>query len=155
VLVAHQLEFVFLPPEDRLLKQHLGRGRIVQASPADAAQVLLVVGDARAQAAHREGGAHHDRVRQVLRGGDELVHRVTNVGACAFRAAPLHDTLEQLTVLAQVDGFQAGADEFHVVALKNASLGHGDRGIQCGLPAKGGEQRIGAFFLDDALDDIG
>ena len=64
--VAHELELVLLPAEDRLLEEHLGGRRVVQALAGDAAQVLLVVGEARAEAAHGERGPHDERVAEVL-----------------------------------------------------------------------------------------
>ena len=47
--VAHELELVLLPAEDRLLQEHLGGRRIAQTGPADAAQVLFIVCEARAE----------------------------------------------------------------------------------------------------------
>ncbi len=65
--VAHELELVLLPAEDRLLQEHLGGRRVVQARPpADAAQVLLVEREAGSESAHRERGAHDQRVAELL-----------------------------------------------------------------------------------------
>jgi hypothetical protein len=47
--VAHELELVLLPAEDRLLEEHLGGRRVAQARAADAAEVVLVVREARAE----------------------------------------------------------------------------------------------------------
>ena len=68
--VAHELELVLLPAEDRLLEQHLVRRRVVQARAGDAAEVGLVVREARAEAAHREGRAHDERVAELVGGGE-------------------------------------------------------------------------------------
>ena len=43
--VTHELELVFLPPEDRLLEQHLGRRRVTEAGAGDTTQVALVIGE--------------------------------------------------------------------------------------------------------------
>ena len=64
--VAHELELVLLPPEDRLLEQHFVRRRVVQARSGDAAEVALVVGEARPEPAHRERRAHDERVAELL-----------------------------------------------------------------------------------------
>ena len=49
VPVAHQLELVLLPAEDRLLEQHLGGRAGLQPGAGDAAQLGLVVRDARSR----------------------------------------------------------------------------------------------------------
>ena len=94
--VAHQLELVLLPAEDRLLEQHLGGRRVVQARAGDAAQVGLVVREARAEAAHRERRPHDDRVAQVLGDGEA---RPRSCARSALRAdsapQPLDDALER------------------------------------------------------------
>ena len=66
-VVAHDLELVLLPAEDRLLEEHLGRRGVLQALAADAAQVGLVVGEARPEATHGEGRPDDDGVAEVAR----------------------------------------------------------------------------------------
>ena len=61
-------------------------GARVQPAAGDAAQVGLVVGDARAAAAHGEAGPHDDRVAEVLDGGEALLHRVADRAAGALAA---------------------------------------------------------------------
>ncbi len=56
-LVADDLHLVLLPAEHALLDQHLVGGRGVDAALDDVDELLLVVGDAAAGAAHGEGGA--------------------------------------------------------------------------------------------------
>ena len=52
--VAHHLQLVFLPPDDRLLDQHLVDGAQAQPARHEIAEFLDVVGDAAADAAERE-----------------------------------------------------------------------------------------------------
>ena len=71
------------------------------------------------------------------------------------RADPLDDLLEALPVLARLDRVDVGADQLDAVLLEHARLVQGDRGVERGLAAEGGEQRVGALLGDDRLDDVG
>ena len=155
MLVAHQFEFVLLPPKDRLLKEHLGGWRIVQASTGDAAQIVLVVGKARAKATHRERRADDNGILQILCRGDAFIHRVADMRASAIGATPFDDTLEQFPVLAKVDGIEVRPDEFDVVPLKNARLCRRNRRVKSSLAAQRRQQSVGALFFDDPLNDLG
>ena len=65
--VAHDLELVLLPADDRLLEEHLGGRAGGEAGTGDPAQVVLVVRHPRAGAAHGEAGSHDHRPAQVVR----------------------------------------------------------------------------------------
>jgi hypothetical protein len=43
----------------------------------------------------------------------------------------------------------------HVELVQHAKVGQRQRGIQAGLPAHRGQQRVGTLFLDDLGDDFG
>jgi len=58
-LVAHDLELVLLPAQDRLLDQHLAGGAGRQAGAGHPAKISFVVGQARAHATHGEAGADY------------------------------------------------------------------------------------------------
>ena len=60
-LGANDLHLVFLPAEHALLDQHLVGGGGVQAAFHDAEELLAVIGDAAAGAAHGEGRADDQR----------------------------------------------------------------------------------------------
>ena len=144
VLVAHHLELVFLPAEDALFEQHLAGGAVLQALADDPAEVVFVVGQAGAQAAHGEGGPDHHRVAEVFGGLEGLVNGVDDVAAGGFGAAAFHHALELLAVLAELDGRDVGADQLHVVLLQHAVLVQGDGGVQRGLAAQGGQHGVRA-----------
>ncbi len=154
VLVAHELELVLLPAEDRLLEEHLGGRRGLQPLARDAVQVGLVVGDARAGAAHGERRPHDDRVAEVLDGREAVVHRVADHAARATLGARRRgdDLLEHLAVLAALDGLDVGADELDAVLLEDAVGVQGHGAVERGLPAEGREQGVGALLGDDLLD---
>ena len=53
-VVAHELELVLLPAQDRLLEEHFSRGALVQAIAHHANQFGAAVREAAAEAAHGE-----------------------------------------------------------------------------------------------------
>ncbi len=152
--VAHELELVLLPPEDGLLEQHLGGRRVAQSRAGDAAEVLLVVGEARAEAAHREGRAHDERVAELVGGCEHLVHRVGDAGCRDICSRVEHELLEDLAVLALVDRLEVRADELDVVLLEDPVVVQVDRRVERGLAAQGGQDRVGLLLGDDRLDDL-
>ena len=66
----------------------------------------------------------------------------------------LHDLLELQPVLAALDRVDVGADQLDAVALQHAVLVQRDGGVQRGLPAQGGQQRVGALGGDHLLDEL-
>ena len=80
--VAHDLHLEFLPSFDGFLDEHLaGRGKL-QALRDDQAQLVLVVRDAAAGAAHGEARAQHDRVTQARHDFERVVD---GIGVAAAR----------------------------------------------------------------------
>ena len=124
VLVAHQLQLVLLPAEDGLLQEHLGGRREREALAGDAAQLLLVVGEAGAGAAHGEGGPDDDGVAaERVDARDDVVHGVADdraggLAVADLRADGLDDALEEVAVLALVDRLDVGADQLDAVLLQ-------------------------------------
>ena len=153
LLVAHQLELVFLPALDAFLDQDLvGRG-IMDSRACDAVQLVLVMRDAGAESTHGEARADDQRIAEFL--GD-LVHflkGVRDVGTRGFSAGLLHDLLEELTVLATIDGVEGSADQLDVVLLEHTGLAQRHGGVQSGLAAQGRQQRVRTLLGDDLLED--
>ncbi len=158
--VAHQLELVFLPSEDRLLDQDVRGRRCGQTASGDTFEILLVVCHSGAEATHRERRANHDGVTELGHGRANLVHRVADGRAGGFAAALRDDVLEFLPVLAALDGVEVGADEFDVVLVEDSLLGQRNRGVECGLTAECREHRIDGGAVrglgrEDLLDEFG
>ena len=109
----------------------------------DAVQLLLVVGDAGAQAAHGEARAHDQRVAELLGDLVDFLDAVGDVGAGGFGAGLVNDLLEQFTVLATVDGFQGSTDQFDVVLLQDAGLAQRHGGVSAVWPPKVGRSASG------------
>ena len=84
-----------------------------------------------------------------------LLHRVGDGGAGRFDADLRHGVAEFQPVLGAVDDVGLGADQFDAVPLQRAVGGELHRGVQRGLAAHGGQQRVGLLARDDLLDDLG
>ena len=65
-----------------------------------------------------------------------------------------HRVLEQLTILGDLDGFDRGADQLHVVLLENAGLREVDRQIERGLAADRRQHGVGPLARDNRLHDL-
>ena len=83
LLVADNLDLELLPVLDGLLNEALVGERGVEATRADRAELLDVVAEAAARAAHRIGGTHHDRIADLLL--DELDRRLDGVDDAGLR----------------------------------------------------------------------
>ena len=153
-VVAHHLELVLLPAHDRLLEEHLGDRAVLEAGAGDAHELVLVVREPAAEAAHREGRAHDDGVAEVVGRGEHLAHRVADERAGRLGAAALDDALELLAVLAELDRLDVGADERAVVLLEDAAVVQVHRAVERRLAAEGGEHGIRPLLGDDLLDDL-
>jgi len=66
-----------------------------------------------------------------------------------------HGFFEELAVLALLDGLGIRTDHLDAVFREDARLKEGHRGVERGLAAEGGQQRVGLFADDDLLDDLG
>ena len=86
VAVAHQLQLELLPPEHRLLDEHLGDRRRGEPGAREPVEVGVGVRHAGAEPAHRERRPDHHREAEVGRGGAHLVHGVAD-GAARHVAA--------------------------------------------------------------------
>jgi len=84
-----------------------------------------------------------------------LIHGVGDDAAGDLGATTLDDVLELVTVLPGVDGRGGGADELDVVLIEHTALDQAHGGVEGGLPAQGGQDRVGAFFIDNFFDDLG
>ena len=118
------------------------------------AEFLLVVSDAAARAAQREGGAHDDGIAELFGDRNALVHRIGDIGRNDGLTDLFHRLFEELSVLRAVDRIQLGADEFDAPLIEEPLFGELAPHRKSRLSAEGGEQRIGALFDDDALQTV-
>ena len=150
--VAHDLHLVLFPALDALLHQHLGYRGEVKALGNDELKLVFVVGDAAAGAAKRERRTDDHRVAKAANQIKRVIDRIGIPAAGNLQADLGHGLVELLAIFTALDGGQVAADHLHVVLVQHTGLGKLDRGIERGLAAKGGKQRVGALLGDDLLD---
>jgi hypothetical protein len=80
---------------------------------------------------------------------------VRDTAARGLTTTAFDNAFEQVPVLAQLDGLEAGADQWAAVFLEDASLVQKDGRIERRLAAQGRQDGVGAFLGDDRLDDLG
>ena len=154
--VAHYLHLDLFPALDGLLDEDLGLGREGEALLANTQQVVVVVGDASAGAAEREGRTNDNGVAaEVVDAGLALLDGVGDAGLRDVEADVLHGSGEQLSVLAGLNRVDVAADDLDAVLLEHAGVGKGDGAVQARLAAHVGKKRIGALLLDDLGDGVG
>ena len=153
--VAHHLEFELLPTQHALLDEDLMHGGGGQAACDHRAQLVDVVHESAARAAHGVCGAQHAGVSQLVGDGDGVLDGVGDLAARHLDVERLHELLERLAVLAAFDRVDLDADDLHVVFLEDALLGQVGGQVQAGLAAQVGQQRVGALLGDDLLEARG
>ena len=128
----------------------------IKAAIANGPILLRVIGDTAAAAAHGEGGSNDAR-----KAADGLPHRlglfhgVGNAGGTHRHPDALHRLLEQQAIFCLADRLQIGADQLHAMGRQGAVFGQGDRQVEGGLTAHGGQQGIGPLDLDHPGHHLG
>ena len=152
--VADDFEFNLFPAADAFFNEDLVDRRSLEAVVGDLVQRFGVVADAAAGAAEGEGWAHDDRIADLV----GVLQRADNVGddfgGDGWLADGVHRVFEHLAVFGFVDGFRICAKELDVMTREESFLGELHGKGEPGLAAKGGEDGVWAFFLDDALDRL-
>ena len=111
--------------------------------------------DAAAGAAEGKARAQHAGVAHALGDGLGIFHAVGIARARDLQANLGHGLVKELTVLAALDGGKVAANHLDAVLIERAILCQLDGGVQTGLAAQRGQQRVRMLFLDHALDKLG
>ena len=154
-VVTHDLHLVLFPALDGLLDQHLVGGRKLKALAHDGDELLVGVRDAAAGAAEGKARAQHAGVAHALGNGLGVFHAVGIAGARDLQADLGHGLVKELAVLAALDSGQVTTDHLDAVLVQRAVLCQLNGGVEAGLAAQRGQQRIRMLFLDHALDKLG
>ena len=110
---------------------------------------------AAAGAAHRESRAHNDRVADGGGVFDGVLQLLDDLGRHDGLVQLFHRVLEQLAVLGAVDGVGAAGQQAHAAAAQKTGAGQLHRKVEAHLAAEVGQDGVGLFFFDDALDNGG
>mmetsp|Transcript_72066 Transcript_72066/g.203447 ORF Transcript_72066/g.203447 Transcript_72066/m.203447 type:complete len:1095 (-) Transcript_72066:280-3564(-) len=117
-------------------------------------QLIIIMGEAAAQAAQCKCGTHKDRVADLLRKPNSIL----DVGATSalgdLVAAELDSLCEELAIFRRHDCLDGRPHHTHVVLLKDALLVKLDTAHQCRLSTKGAEDAVGPLALDDLCDKL-
>ncbi len=156
VEVAHHLELVFLPADDGFLDQDLVDRAHREALAGGELELRRVLGDPSARAAERERRPDDERIGADLgRDAHRLVERVGRRARGHVEADALHGVLEELAVLGLLNHLAARADHLDAVLLQHARVEELDGEVEARLAAERGQERVGFFFGDDLLEDVG
>ena len=147
--VADHLELELLPAHHRLLDEELADQARREAAIRHGAQLLDVVDEPAARAAHGVGRADDHRIAEL--GGDllGLLHRVGELALRHVDAELRHGRLEGLAVLATLDGVDVDADDLDAVAFEHAVARELRAQVQARLAAEVGQEGVGPLLLDD------
>ena len=143
-------------------------GRRIHSRTAEKFVIITVIRNATAGSTHREGRADNGgqtdifQCLQCNRNARSKVFLTGCVFGCShngrlgiFDAQPIHRFAEQLAVLGHLDGFALGTDHLDAEFFQYTHFLERERGVQAGLAAHGGKQRVGAFLFDDLRHDLG
>lgn len=115
--VPDNLQLQLFPTQDGLLHQHLPYDGGLDAPADDGLQLLIVVDEASACAAHGEGRTDHDGVAQLLYDRLCLFHGIGRSAPGHIDPQLLHSFLESDPVLAPLDGVDLNADDLYVILV--------------------------------------
>ena len=155
VAITHDFHLIFLPAEERFLDQDFGGRRSIQPAADDVHELVAIIGDTAAGAAHGEAGADDRRKAGELQRFHRLFHGVGDARAGRFQADLVHGVAELDPVLRLVDRLGVGADHLDTVLLQRAVVEQRQRRVQRGLAAHRRQHRIGPLLLDDLRHDFG
>ena len=111
--------------------------------------------DATTGAAEGKARTQHAGISHALGDGLGVCHAVGIARARDLQADLGHGLVKELAVLAALDGGKVAADHLDAVLVERAVLCQFDGGVQTGLAAQRGQQRVRTLFLDHALDKLG
>ena len=140
VAVAHDLELVLVPADERLLDEHLADRALVQAAVEQRDELVLGMGRAAAVASEGERRSEHDREGQL---GRDVVPARHDRGGRDPVAGESDGVAEELAVLGAPDHVQAGADQLDPELGEHACLGQLEREVERRLAAERREQGVG------------
>ena len=154
-VVTHDLHLVLFPTLDGLLDQYLMGRRELKALAHDGDELLVGMSDAATGAAEGKARAQYAGIAHALGDGLGVGHAVGIARVRDLQANLGHGLVKELAVLAALDSGQVAADHLDAVFVERTVFRQLDSGVQTGLAAQRGQQRVRALFLDHALDKLG
>ena len=149
--VANDFQLKLFPAFQRLFDEHFMDQTRLQAAGRDRPQLLQIVAEATARAAHRVGGADDHREADLLRDALRVFNGMDRFALRHVDAQRIHRLLEGETVFAAFDGVQLHADHLYIIFIKDAFERQFAGEIQGRLAAEIRQQRVRPFLFDDLL----
>ena len=118
--VTYHLKLQLFPADDGLFHQDLSHQGSLQASGDDCPQLVLIINQTAAGAAHGISGAQNHGITQLLSYGQSVIHRISHLGAGHLNAERVHGILELDTVLASLYGIHLHSYDLYVIFIQNA-----------------------------------
>ena len=154
VLVADDFQLQLFPAHDRFFYQDLSDQRSLQAAGTDDLELISVIDQTAAGAAHGISGTKDDRIAQFIRDGKGLFHTVSDFGAGHGDADALHCLFEFNTVFTAFDGIDLYADDLYIIFVEDSGLAELRAQVQSGLTAQIRKQRVGALLGDNLFQSV-
>ena len=153
--VAHHLQLVLLPADERFFHQHRVHRTLAQTPQHLFFKFVRREDCPRAAAAEGEAGADEERVAPDLLG--DAVGVFERAGQPTLRrlqADLVHGLLEELTVFGHLHGAQVCANQLDAIFGEDARLGQGHAQVEAGLPAHSRQDGIRSFRRNDLLEYV-
>ena len=154
-VIPHDLHLEFLPAHEGLFDEDLAVQGKRKSTGDNLFELFDVVGDAAACAAHGERGPDHAGQPDLREDALGVLHGVGDARSRAFESRVGHGRTEQVAVFGFSNHVGFRAEHFDAESIQDAFLGHRQRQVQGGLPAEGGQDRVGPFLFEDALEVFG
>ena len=131
--VAYDLHLEFLPALDALLDEDFADGGELDALRHYLRELCFVVGDTAARSAEGVRRPKHDGKADGAHDGQRIIDRVGITGTSRLYAQLGHALVEELAVLATLDGWKGATDHLDAEAVEHARFGQLDSHIEGGL----------------------
>src|SRR5262249_400086 len=150
-------ELEFLPADDGFLDEDLVYRAELEPPLDEFAELLDVVGDAAADAAHRERRADDEwkldpLLAEVADERARLFPRLPDATHRHVEADFAHRVLEQLPVLRHLDRMNRRANELDAVFLEDARVGEIHGKVEGRLASDGRQDRVRLLARDDRVE---
>lgn len=151
-LVPHHLEFVLFPSDDRFLNKDLTDHAAFESPLSENLEFFNVISHRAPGPAQGEAGPDNNGEAYLTGDAVRLFHVPGKPRPWQVETNVLHGSLELFTILCLLDSFIVGADQLDMVSLEYAPFRQNSGQVETCLTAKGGQQGIRAFGLDDLLE---
>ena len=152
--IADHFQLQLFPAENGLFHQNLTHQTGLQTAGTDGFQLVHIVHQTAAGAAHGVSRTENDRVAQLISDGQCLVHTVSHLTAGHFNAQGFHGLLELDTVFAALNSINLNADNFHIVLIQYACILQFGAQVQTRLAAQIWKQRIRSLLGDNLFQAV-